>query len=114
MGMTTVVLSGPAIHRAKAVTALRQAGFSVDDGEHGHGFTPEPEQTFITAHGSHPDKAISAVDHLSWNLRSHWAKAEPWQKLGRPNHDEAAELRKELAQLKASLRANGLILPEGV
>jgi hypothetical protein len=108
MGVT-VVISGPDATRAQAVAQLRQAGHTVDPIESRHGFDALPEHSFITVHAGHPDQAAAVVDHLGWSLRSHWASTGEWKKLG---HDEASDALKELAKLKAQLRANGMKLDD--
>lgn len=110
MGLT-IVLSGTSGTRTQAVAALKQAGFSVEDNEHSHGFERDGDLTFITAHGSNLDAAQGAVSGLNWTLRSHWQETGSWQKvpsLGSAGPDPL----EELAKLKAQLRSQNINVGE--
>jgi hypothetical protein len=104
----TIVLSGPKAAEPQARTALAAARFDVQPQTHDHGLAANDKGrqaiTFITAHGENIDKAADAVRQLGWTLRMHYATPEPAvpnaeQRLA----DELAELRRELAELKAKV-----------
>lgn len=106
MGVT-IVVSGTSTSRTQASAVLRQAGYTLDEGDSAHGFTVEPGETFITAHGNYLDPAVSALEPIDWRLRSHWESGSEgtWAKAGGVGISSTAN---ELADLKARLRAAGL------
>lgn len=108
MGLT-IVLSGSANTRPQAVAALQHAGFQVDASDESHGFPVDAGLSFITVHGASVDAARQVVSHLNWALRSHWERTGPLQKVpGTGSPLELADPMKELAELKAQLRAQGI------
>ncbi len=109
MGVT-IVVSGPAFAQNQARAILEQAGFSIVDGDDSHGFESEPEESFMTARGEHPDRAAT-LDQIDWRLRSHWETGTEgqWSKgVGIRTSEESSEI----ARLRAQLRAAGIVLPE--
>src|SRR6185437_586932 len=120
--METVVLSGPDERVSQARSMLQQKGFRCEDSldqvrsnrgpvakrDYNHGFEQADGEGFVTCHGTVDDWRV--VEPLGFRLRMHWTAGTEgaWDNPKSPQRDPV----RELDELKAHLRAQGLTLPE--
>ena len=121
--METVVLSGPVERAPQARAMLQQKGFRVETSieqvrsnrgpvakrDYNHGFEQDDGEGFVTCQGDVDDWRV--VEPLGFRLRMHWNTGSEgdWSNLRGAQRDPF----RELDEMKAHLRALGIVLPGG-